>query len=91
MLVYELIIIGGGPAGMTAAVYAARKRKKALMVMKEFGGQPMWTMDIENYMGYQFVTGPELMDKFDEQVKKFPIEKRKIFFFLDAHYTQPRK
>jgi len=74
MLVYELIIIGGGPAGMTAAVYAARKRMKALMVMKEFGGQPMWTMDIENYMGYQFVTGPELMDKFDEQVKKFPIE-----------------
>ncbi|MGL5513290.1 MAG: NAD(P)/FAD-dependent oxidoreductase, partial [Sporomusa sp.] len=71
---YELIIIGGGPAGMTAAVYAARKRMKALMVMKEFGGQPMWTMDIENYMGYQFVTGPELMDKFDEQVKKFPIE-----------------
>lgn len=74
MLVYELIIIGGGPAGMTAAVYAARKRMKALMVMKEFGGQPMWTMNIENYMGYQFVTGPELMDKFDEQVKKFPIE-----------------
>ncbi len=74
MALYELIIIGGGPAGMTAAVYAARKQMKALLVMKEFGGQPMWTMDIENYMGYQFVTGPELMEKFDEQVKKFPIE-----------------
>ena len=71
---YELIIIGGGPAGMTAAVYAARKRMKALIITKEFGGQPMWTMDIENYMGYQFVTGPELMEKFDEQVRKFPIE-----------------
>ncbi|WP_084575876.1 NAD(P)/FAD-dependent oxidoreductase [Sporomusa malonica] len=71
---YELIIIGGGPAGMTAAVYAARKRMKALILTKEFGGQPMWTMDIENYMGYQFVTGPELMEKFDEQVRKFPIE-----------------
>ncbi|HWR10113.1 NAD(P)/FAD-dependent oxidoreductase [Sporomusa sp.] len=71
---YELIIIGGGPAGMTAAVYAARKRMNALMLMKEFGGQPMWTMDIENYMGYQFITGPELMEKFDDQVKKFPIE-----------------
>ncbi|HWR43029.1 NAD(P)/FAD-dependent oxidoreductase [Sporomusa sp.] len=71
---YELIIIGGGPAGMTAAVYAARKQMNALMLMKEFGGQPMWTMDIENYMGYQFVTGPELMEKFDEQVRKFPIE-----------------
>lgn len=74
MALYELIIIGGGPAGMTAAVYAARKRMKALMLTKEFGGQPMWTMDIENYMGYQFVTGPELMEKFDEQVRKFPIE-----------------
>jgi len=71
---YELIIIGGGPAGMTAAVYTARKRLKALILTKEFGGQPMWTMDIENYMGYQFVTGPELMEKFDEQVRKYPIE-----------------
>lgn len=71
---YELIIIGGGPAGMTAAVYAARKRMNALILTKEFGGQPMWTMDIENYMGFQFVTGPELMEKFDEQVRKFPIE-----------------
>jgi alkyl hydroperoxide reductase subunit F len=44
------------------------------MVTKEFGGQPMWTMDIENYMGYQFITGPELMEKFDEQVRKYPIE-----------------
>lgn len=58
---------------MTAAVYTARKRLKALMLTKEFGGQPMWTMDIENYMGYQFITGPELMDKFDEQVRRFPI------------------
>lgn len=70
---YELIIVGGGPAGMTAAVYAARKRMNALVITKEFGGQPMWTMDIENYMGYQFITGPELMEKFDEQVRKFPI------------------
>ncbi|MEL7635792.1 MAG: FAD-dependent oxidoreductase [Sporomusa sphaeroides] len=74
IILYELIIIGGGPAGMTAAVYAARKRMNALLITKEFGGQPMWTMDIENYMGYQFVTGPELMEKFDEQVRKFPIE-----------------
>jgi len=59
---------------MTAAVYTARKRLKALVLTKEFGGQPMWTMDIENYMGYQFVTGPELMEKFDEQVRKYPIE-----------------
>lgn len=59
---------------MTAAVYTARKRLKAIMLTKEFGGQPMWTMDIENYMGYQFISGPELMEKFDEQVRQFPIE-----------------
>lgn len=71
---YDVVIIGGGPAGMTAAVYAARKNLKTVVVTKEFGGQPMWTMEIENYMGYQFVTGPELMTKFDEQVRRFPVE-----------------
>jgi len=71
--VYDLIIIGGGPAGMTASVYAARKKMKTLLVTKEFGGQPMWTMDIENYMGYQFITGPELMVKFEEQVRRYSV------------------
>jgi alkyl hydroperoxide reductase subunit F len=71
---YDLIIIGCGPAGMTAAVYAARKQLNILLVTEDFGGQPMWTLEIENYMGYQFVTGPELMDKFKEQVEKFPIQ-----------------
>ncbi|SDF59549.1 NAD(P)/FAD-dependent oxidoreductase [Sporolituus thermophilus] len=70
---YDLIIIGGGPAGMTAAVYAARKKMNTIVVTKEFGGQPMWTREIENYMGYQFITGPELMVKFEEQVRQFPV------------------
>lgn len=71
---YDLIIIGGGPAGLTAGVYAARKQIQSLVLTKEFGGQPMWTNGVENYMGYQFVTGPELMIKFDEQIRQFPIE-----------------
>ena len=71
---YEMIIIGGGPAGLTAAVYAARKKLDALLLSKDLGGQPLTTMGIENYMGYQFVEGPELMQKFEEQVKQFPIE-----------------
>lgn len=71
---YDLIIVGCGPAGMTAAVYAARKKLTVLLVTEDFGGQPMWTLKIENYMGYQFVTGPELMAKFNEQVEKFPIQ-----------------
>lgn len=71
---YELIIIGGGPAGMTAAVYAARKKLNALLLSKDVGGQVNWTLGIENYMGYQLIEGPELIKKFEEQVKQFPID-----------------
>jgi alkyl hydroperoxide reductase subunit F len=73
---HELIIIGGGPAGMTAAVYAARKRLDAVLISKDLGGQPMWTGRIENYMGYQYIEGFELMSKFEEQVKQFPLEQK---------------
>src|SRR4030043_1264767 len=73
---YELIIIGGGPAGMTAAVYAARKKLNTLLLSKDIGGQVNWTLGIENYMGYQFVEGPELIDKFHTQVSRFPIDQK---------------
>lgn len=59
---------------MTAAVYAARKRLNSLLLSKDIGGQVNWTLGIENYMGYQFIEGPELMRKFEEQVKQFPLE-----------------
>jgi NADH-dependent peroxiredoxin subunit F len=71
---YDLIIVGAGPAGMTAAVYAARKKLKTLLVSVDIGGQTNWTNDIENYMGYQLIEGPELIDKFESQVRKFPID-----------------
>jgi len=71
---FDLIIIGGGPAGMTAAVYAARKQLNALLLAKEVGGQVNWTLSVENYMGYQFIEGPELIKKFEDQVKQFPLE-----------------
>jgi len=71
---YELIIIGAGPAGMTAAVYAARKKLNTLLISYDIGGQVLWTAGVENYMGYQFIEGPELMQKFEEQVKQFPID-----------------
>ena len=67
---YDLIIIGGGPAGMTAAVYSARKQVKTLLVSKDLGGQLLWTSDIENYMGYQYITGQELTDKFKSQMEQ---------------------
>jgi alkyl hydroperoxide reductase subunit F len=71
---YELIIIGGGPAGMTAAVYAARKRINTLLISGDIGGQGLTTWLVENYMGYQFIEGRELMQKFEEQVKQFPTD-----------------
>jgi alkyl hydroperoxide reductase subunit F len=71
---YELIIIGAGPAGMTAAVYAARKKLNTLLISYDLGGQPLNNTRVENYMGYQFIEGPVLMQKFQEQVKQFSID-----------------
>ncbi len=70
MAIYDLIIIGAGPAGITAAVYAARKRMNFLVVTGDIGGQAAWSGDIENYTGYQFITGPELAQKFEEHMRK---------------------
>ena len=71
---YDVIIIGAGPSGMTAAVYTARKKLNTLLISKDVGGQTNWTNSIENYMGYQFIEGPELIEKFETQVKQFPID-----------------
>jgi len=69
---YELVVIGAGPAGMTVVVYAARKRLNTLLISYDLGGQPLTTAGVENYMGYQFIEGPELMQKFEEQVRQSP-------------------
>ncbi|MDD5584608.1 MAG: FAD-dependent oxidoreductase [Candidatus Omnitrophica bacterium] len=74
MKVYDLIILGAGPAGITAAVYAARKRIDFLIVTLDIGGQAAWSGDIENYTGYQFITGPELALKFQEHMNAFGIK-----------------
>jgi alkyl hydroperoxide reductase subunit F len=70
---YDLIIIGAGPAGITASVYAARKRMDLLVITRDIGGQAAWSGDIENYTGYQFITGPELAAKFEEHMRKYNI------------------
>ncbi|MBA7631593.1 Alkyl hydroperoxide reductase subunit F [subsurface metagenome] len=70
---YDVIIIGAGPAGMTAAVYCSRKKLDTLVISKDIGGQVLLTAGIENYMGYQYITGPELIQKFEEQIKQFPV------------------
>jgi len=70
---YDLIIIGAGPAGITAAVYAARKRMELLVITRDIGGQAALSGDVENYTGYQFITGPELVVKFEEHLRKYDI------------------
>ena len=69
----DLIIIGAGPAGITAAVYAARKKLNLLVVTKDIGGQAAGSGDIENYTGYQFSTGPAIASKFEEHMRKYGI------------------
>jgi alkyl hydroperoxide reductase subunit F len=69
----DLIIIGAGPAGITAGVYAARKKLDLLVISKDIGGQAAWSGDIENYTGYQFITGPQLTAKFEEHMRKYSI------------------
>ena len=73
MHIYDLIIIGAGPAGITASVYAARKQLDFLVISLDIGGQAAWSGDIENYTGYQFITGPELAQKFQEHMRKYEI------------------
>lgn len=75
-MIYDLIIIGAGPAGITAAVYAARKKMNFLVVTGDIGGQAAWSGDIENYTGYQFITGPELAAKFEEHMRNYGISTR---------------
>ncbi|MFA6142909.1 MAG: FAD-dependent oxidoreductase [Candidatus Omnitrophota bacterium] len=70
-MIYDLIIVGAGPAGITAAVYAARKRLNFLVITLDVGGQAAWSGDIENYTGYQFITGPDLTAKFEEHMRRY--------------------
>lgn len=73
--VYDLIIIGGGPAGMTAGIYASRQKLKTLLITKEFGGQmAKKAVKIENYPGFLEISGQELIEKFLQHLKKKEIE-----------------
>ncbi|MCP6718227.1 MAG: FAD-dependent oxidoreductase [Patescibacteria group bacterium] len=69
---YDLIIIGGGPAGITAGIYAARQKVKTLLVTKNFGGQiTKKAVAIENYPGFEEITGLDLIKKFENHLRKF--------------------
>lgn len=67
-MTYDLIIIGGGPAGTAAAVYAARKRLKALLITPEWGGQSVVSEKIYNWIGTPAISGTELAESFKKHV-----------------------
>ncbi|HNU96731.1 MAG TPA: FAD-dependent oxidoreductase [Candidatus Portnoybacteria bacterium] len=73
-MLYDLIIIGGGPAGITAGIYAARKKIKTLLITKEWGGQITKAIDIENWPGTKKISGMDLMKNMTEHLKEFEIE-----------------
>ncbi len=66
---YDLIIIGGGPAGVAAGIYAARKKLKTLLLTDNFGGQSLVSSDIQNWIGEQSITGFDLAKKFETHLK----------------------
>lgn len=68
---YDLIIIGGGPAGTAAAVYAARKQLKTLLIVKEWGGQSIVSEDIQNWIGTPHISGVELAESLKNHVLEY--------------------
>ena len=74
--IYDIIIIGSGPSGYTAAIYAGRANLSVLMLQGyQTGGQLMLTSDVENYPGFEEgILGPEMMEKFEAQARRFGAE-----------------
>ncbi|MBU1136769.1 FAD-dependent oxidoreductase [Patescibacteria group bacterium] len=71
---YDLIIIGGGPAAITAGIYAARKKIKVLLLTKSWGGQMAWAPDIDNYPGVSSVKGLDLVNRMVAHLKENELE-----------------
>ncbi len=68
---YDLIIVGGGPAGASAAVYAARKRLKTLFITEEWGGQSVVSTDIQNWIGTTSISGADLAKNLKTHVESY--------------------
>jgi len=97
-MVYDTIIIGGGAAGLTAAIYTSRRALKTLVITQDIGGQAATTPDVENYPGFDFISGAELMQKFQKQAEKYDtqfifqevkkIEKKDNLFLVKTNADQ---
>ncbi len=73
--IYDIVIVGGGPGGLCAGMYAARARRKVVCIERFLtGGQISLTGDVEDYPGFEHIQGPELGKKFTDHAKKFGLE-----------------
>lgn len=71
---FDVLVVGGGPAGASAAIYAARKGIKTGLIAQTFGGQVMETLGIENVIGTPYTEGPKLMAQVEAHVKEYPVD-----------------
>ena len=69
---YDLIIIGGGPGGVAAGIYAARKKMKTALVTDTFGGQSLVSSSIENWIGTKSISGFDLAKNLEEHLRAQP-------------------
>jgi alkyl hydroperoxide reductase subunit F len=91
---FDCIIVGGGPAGITAAIYLARKSMDIMVITLDIGGQANLSTDVENYTGFTLIHGTDLVKRFEEHLKAFKIkvenekvtaiEKKKNLFKITA-------
>jgi len=72
--VFDVLVVGGGPAGAAAAIYAARKGIRTGIVAERFGGQVMDTMAIENFISVKYTEGPKLVASLEEHVKEYEVD-----------------
>ena len=69
--IFDIAIIGGGPAGLSAAIYAARRSMKTMVITSDIGGQISKTTEVENYPGFDKISGINLAMNFFNQAKRF--------------------
>ena len=74
MDITDVIVIGAGPAGLNAALYASRKELSVKIISNDIGGQMLLTSEIENYLGFESISGFDLADKMEAHVRKYPVE-----------------
>ena len=71
---YDVVIIGGGPAGLAAAVYTARQGLTTAVIAGELGGQAQWASQIDNYLGLASISGHDLARHFRDHVDRFDVD-----------------